>query len=136
MMMTQPIQMFENLTSETAPAGRKEITKVGFSFEERRLLELRARYARAELMANSLGDAVLWVGRQYNRLVAGFKADFKLRAAEAQLLRMTDRELADLGLARGDIPFAVREAAEGFAPQIDTVTGGTVAANQNLHRAA
>jgi uncharacterized protein YjiS (DUF1127 family) len=135
-MMTQPIQMFENLTSETTPAGRKDITKPGFSFEERRLLELRARYARAELMANSLGDALLWVGRRYNRLVAAIKADFKLRAAEAQLLRMTDRELADLGLARGDIPFAVREAAEGIAPQFDTVTGGMVAANQNLHRAA
>ncbi|MDI1285909.1 MAG: DUF1127 domain-containing protein [Reyranella sp.] len=135
-MMTQPIQMFENLTSETAPVGRKDITKVAFSFEERRLLELRARYARAELMANSLGDALLWVGRRYTRLVAAFKADFKLRAAEAQLLRMTDRELADLGLARGDIPFAVREAAEGIAPQFDTVTGGMIAANQNLHRAA
>jgi uncharacterized protein YjiS (DUF1127 family) len=135
-MMTQPIQTFESLTSETAPAGRKEITKVGFTFEERRLLELRARYARAELMANSLGDALLWVGRQYSRLVAGFKADLKLRAAEAQLLRMTDRELADLGLARGDIQFAVREAAEGLVPQIDTVTGSMIAANQNLHRAA
>jgi len=134
-MMTQPIQMFENLTSETA-AGRKEITKVGFTFEEHRLIELRARYARAEMMANSLGDALLWVGRQFNRLVAGFKADLKLRAAEAQLLRMSDRELADLGLARGDIPFAVREAAEGFTPQIDAVTGSTIAANQNLHRAA
>lgn len=135
-MMTQPIQMFENLTSETTPAGRKDITKIGFSFEERRLLELRARYARAELMANSLGDALLWVGRRYSRLVAAVKADFKLRAAEAQLLRMTDRELADLGLARGDIPFAVREAAEGVAPQFDTVTGSMIAANQNLHRAA
>ncbi len=135
-MMTQPIQMFENLTSETAPAGRKDITKVGATFEERRLLELRARYARAEFMANSLGDALLWVGRRYSRLVAAVKADFKLRAAEAQLLRMTDRELADLGLARGDIAFAVREAAEGMAPQFDTVTGGMIAANQNLHRAA
>ena len=135
-MMTQPIQTFESLTSETTPAGRKEITKVGSTFEERRLLELRARYARAELMANSLGDAFLWIGRQYNRLVAGFKADLKLRAAEAQLLRMSDRELADLGLARGDIPFAIREAAEGVVPQFDTVTGSMIAANQNLHRAA
>ena len=135
-MMTQPIQMFENLTSETAPAGRKETVKAGFSLADRQMIELRARYARAELMANALGDALLWLGRQYDRLVAGIKADLKLRAAESQLLRMTDRELADLGLARGDIPFAVREAAEGLAPQIDTVTGNVVAANQNLHRAA
>lgn len=135
-MMTQPIQMFENLTSETTPAGRNDIAKVGFSLVDRRLIELRARYARAELMANAMGDALLWLGRRYDRLIAAVKADLKLRAAEAQLLRMTDRELADLGLARGDIPFAVREAAEGVAPQFDTVTGGMIAANQNLHRAA
>ena len=102
-MITQPIQMFENLTSETTPAGRNDIAKVGFSVGDRQMIELRARYARAELMANALGDTLLWLGRCYDRLVAAIKADFKLRAAEAQLLRMTDRELADLGLARGDM---------------------------------
>lgn len=135
-MMTQPIQMFENLTSETAPAGRKDDVKAGFTLADRHMIELRARYARAEFVANSLGDALLWIGRQYGRLVGGIKADLKLRAAEAQLYRMSDRELADLGLARGDIQFAVREAAEGLAPQIDAVTGTVIAANQNLHRAA
>lgn len=135
-MMTQPIQMFESLTSETTPAGRNDTAKVGFTLADRRMIELRARYARAELIADSLGDALLWIGRQYGRLVAGIKADLRLRAAEAQLFRMTDRELADLGLARGDIPFAVREAAEGLAPQIDAVSGNVVVANQNLHRAA
>ena len=135
-MMTQPIQMFENLTSETAPAGRKDDVKAGFTLADRHMIELRARYARAEFVANSLGDALLWIGRQYGRLVGGIKADLKLRAAEAQLFRMSDRELADLGLARGDIQFAVREAAEGLAPQIDAVTGTMIAANQNLHRAA
>ena len=135
-MMTQPIQMFENLTSETAPAGRNDPAKDGLNLADRRMIELRARYARAEFVADALGDALLWIGRQYGRVVAGIKADFKLRAAEAQLLRMSDRELADLGLTRGDITFAVREAAEGFEPQIDAVTGNVVAANQNLHRAA
>lgn len=135
-MMTQPIQMFENLTSETTPAGRKDDVKAGFTLADRHMIELRARYARAELVANALGDALLWIGRQYGRLVGGIKADLKLRAAEAQLFRMSDRELADLGLARGDIPFAVREAAEGVAPQIDAVTGTVIAANENLHRAA
>ena len=47
-MMTQPIQMFENLTSETSPAGGNDIAKTTLTFEERRILELRARYARAE----------------------------------------------------------------------------------------
>ena len=135
-MMTQPIQMFENLTSETTPAGRKDDVKAGFTLADRHMIELRARYARAEFVANALGDGLLWIGRTYGRLVAGIKADLKLRAAEAQLFRMSDRELADLGLARGDIQFAVREAAEGLAPQIDGFTGNTVAVNQNLHRAA
>ncbi len=40
-------------------------------------------------------------------------------------------KLADLGLCRADIAFAVREAAEGVVPQIDGVTGHVIAANQN-----
>ena len=135
-MMTQPIRTFEDLTSETAPAGGNDIAKLNLSFDDRRLLEMRARYARAELMANSLGDVLLWLGRQYDRLVGGIKADFKLRAAEGQLFRMTDRELSDIGLCRSDIPFAVREAAIGISPQIDAATGHVTAANQNLRRAA
>ena len=42
-MMTQPIQMFENLTSETAPAGRKDDVKAGFTLADRHMIELRAR---------------------------------------------------------------------------------------------
>jgi len=133
-MMTQPIRTFQDLKSETAPAGGN--TKVGMSFDDRRLLEMRARYARAELIADGLADAILWVGRQWRRLVEAVKADFRLRAAEAQLYRMTDRELADLGLARSDIHFAVREAAHGVSPDVDGFSGTLTAANQNLRRAA
>lgn len=135
-MMTQPIQMFENLTSETSPAGGNDIAKATLTFEERRILELRARYARAELVANGLADALLWLGRQYSRFVAAIKTDFKLRAAESQLFRMSDRELADIGLCRGDIHFAVREpAAEGIAPEIAHASAAA-AANENLRRVA
>ena len=127
----------KDLTSETSPAGGNDITKRGLSFEDRRLLELRARYARAELMANSLGDAMLWLGRQCSRLVAAIKADFKLRAAEAQLFRMSDRELADIGLCRGDIPFAdPRGRARRGSRSSTRATGPVTAANQNLRRAA
>jgi uncharacterized protein YjiS (DUF1127 family) len=135
-MMTQPIRTFKDLTSETSPAGGNDFAKPDLSHEDRRLLELRARYARAELMANALGDAALWLGRQWHRLVAGIKADFKLRAAEAQLFRMSDRELADIGLCRGDISFAVREVAHGVAPEIDGEMRPVSAANQNMRRAA
>lgn len=135
-MMTQPIRTFEDLTSETAAAGGNDVTKRNLSFEDRRMLELRARYARAELMANAVGDTFLWLGRQWHRLVAGIKADFKLRAAEGQLFRMSDRELADIGLCRGDIPFAIREVAHGVAPEIRGTADHGTAANQNLRRAA
>ena len=135
-MMTQPIRTFKDLTSETAPAGGNDLTKHNLSHQGRRLLEQNARYARAELLANAFGDTVLWLGRQWHRFVAGIKADFKLRAAEAQLFRMSDRELADIGLCRGDITFAVREVSHGVAPDIDGVGAPLTAANQNLRRAA
>jgi uncharacterized protein YjiS (DUF1127 family) len=134
-MMTRPIQFFDSLTSESTPAGGNAI-KTDFSFNERRLLEARARYARAEMAANLLVDALLWVGKQYKRLAAAVKADFKLRAAEAQLFRMSDRELSDLGLCRADIPFAVREVAHGVMPQVVSTDPHGIAANENLRRAA
>lgn len=133
-MMTQPIQMFENLTSETAPAGGNA-SKFVLSFEERRLIELRARYQRAEVVAEAVADAIVWLTRQYKRAVEALTADFKLRQAEAQLNRMTDRELADLGLTRSDIAFAVREPA-GETPQIDVTGIPAAPANANLRRAA
>ena len=131
-MMTQPIQMFENLTSETSPAGGN-VAKTGFSHDERRVLELHARYARSQMLANVITDAILWVGRLYQRSTAALTANFRLRAAEAQLYRMSDRELADVGLCRGDIPFAVREsaAAEGITPKFDAHAGTIAPANQN-----
>ena len=91
-MMTQPIQTFENLTSETS-AGGNDLTKLGFSSDDRRLIERRARLARAALLADSLTEGLMWLGRQAKRVVDAVKADYKLRAAEAQLFRMSDREL-------------------------------------------
>jgi uncharacterized protein YjiS (DUF1127 family) len=130
-MMTQPIQTFQTLTSETT-AGGNGYAEYGFAHADRRRLEREARFARAVFLI----DAGLWLGRLVKRAVAAVRADFKLRAAEAQLLRMSDRELADLGLCRADIPFAVRETPEGVMPQFDVVTGHVNPANQNVRRAA
>lgn len=129
-MMTQPIQTFQKLTSETA--GGNGYAEYGFAHADRRRLEQEARYARAIFLI----DAGIWLARLIKRAVAAVKADFKLRTAEAQLYRMTDRELADLGLCRADIPFAVREPAEGVMPQFDAVAGHVNPANQNVRRAA
>ena len=134
-MMTQPIQKFQKLTSEVS-AGGNDLTKLGFSFDDRRLIERRAHYARAALVADGLTDALLWVNRQAKRAWAAVKADYRLRAAEAQLFRMSDRELSDLGLSRGDIYFAVRETTEGYMPQYVSAPAHVTAANQNVRRAA
>ena len=133
-MMTQPIRTFRDMTSEATPAGGN--TQFTMSFEDRQRLEARARYARAELLADGLVDAILWLRRQWRRLVEAIRTDFQLRAAEAQLHRMSDRELADLGLSRADIPFAVREAAHGVSPHIEGYSDAAAAANQNWRRAA
>jgi Domain of unknown function (DUF1127) len=130
-MMTQPIVIFKDLTSETAPAGGN-VSKTGFSHEDRHRLELNVRYARSQMIAHLLTDAIVWVAGQVQRSKAALKANFQLRAAEAQLYRMADRELADLGLCRADIPFAVREAAsEGVSPEFATHTAPIEAANRN-----
>jgi uncharacterized protein YjiS (DUF1127 family) len=131
-MMAQPIQTFQNLTSETAGGNDSSYAPYGFAHADRRRLEQEARYARAVFMI----DAGIWLARLIKRAVAAVKADFKLRAAEAQLHRMSDRELADLGLCRADIAFAVRETVEGVMPQFDAVAGHANPANQNVRRAA
>jgi len=134
-MMTKPISRFRILTNETTPAWFDELTKIGFTFDDHRLLERRARYARAAMFANLIAESLLWTSRQLGRLLQAVKADFKLRAAEAQLFRMSDRELADLGLTRADIPFAVREAA-GVEPSLAPAPIQVAPANQNLRHAA
>jgi uncharacterized protein YjiS (DUF1127 family) len=135
-MMTQPIEKFQKLTTEVS-AGGNDLTKLGFSFDDRRLIERRAHYARAALLADGLTEAVLWLGRQAKRAIAAVKADYRLRAAEAQLLRMSDRELSDLGLSRAEIPFAVREAqVEGVMPVYDAAHEAAVAAANRNERPA
>ncbi len=131
-MITRQLYLMDSLTSESTPAGGNAV-EANATHNERQVLEMRARYARAELVGSLAGDAVLWLSRQFNRLVAAIKADFKLRTAEAQLYRMSDRELSDLGLCRADIPFAVREVkVEGVMPQVDNHYAAEVAAaNRN-----
>ena len=88
-MMTRPIHLFDNLTSETTPAGGNT-TKMDFSFDERRRLEARARYARAEVMANALGDAVLWLGGLFGKLTDTFKGITDEETAKAAGARATE----------------------------------------------
>ena len=128
-MMTQPIRNFKDLSSQTAPAGGNEFDP---TLDQAGRLAVHAGIARTELVARSL----LWFTRRWRRLVDAIREDFRVRAAESQLYRMTDRELADLGLARTDIPFAVRQVAYGVAPELGGFEGSVSAANHNMRRAA
>ncbi len=130
-MMTQPIQKFQGLASETTPAGGNDLNGLGFEHDDGRGLEQRARYERAAMLTGAL----LWLGRQSSRLVESVKANRRIRVAEDQLYRMSDRELADIGLSRAEIPFAIRQAA-GATPAFRGATGAAGAANQNLRHAA
>jgi uncharacterized protein YjiS (DUF1127 family) len=134
-MMTQPIQKFQQLASEARPAGGNDLIKLGFGYDDRRVFEKRARYERAAMLANVLTDALLWAGRLCKRAVEAIRTSVKLRAAEDQLMAMSDRELADLGLCRAEIPFAIRQVS-GMTPEIDGPAIAGAAANQNLRRAA
>ena len=73
----------------------------------------------------------------YTDRLAAIKKDFKLRQAEDQLHRMSDRELSDIGLCRADIAFAVRDAeVEGVMPPIRTAEKvESAAANRNTNPA-
>jgi uncharacterized protein YjiS (DUF1127 family) len=108
-MMTQPIQTFESLTSETSPAGGNA-SKTGFA---------------------------AWAARLFARFGEALKVRYRLHRAEEQLYRMSDRELADLGLCRADIAYAVRQPITGTAPRFDAEAAERMAAaNQNVRRAA
>ncbi|HYC65692.1 MAG TPA: DUF1127 domain-containing protein [Reyranellaceae bacterium] len=133
-MMTQPIRSFEALTSEPA-ATKVAAPKIVLGFDERARLEARARYARAEMVSEAAVDAVLWIGRQIKAVVAKIKANGQARVAEDYLRRMSDRELADLGITRSDIQYAVRTPA-GVAPKIAAPANSAAPANQNLRHAA
>jgi len=134
-MMTQPIRMFETLASEPT-AGKIAAPKLPLSFDEYRRLEVRARYARAEAVSEAIVNAGFWIVGKIKALAAAYKADMALRAGEDQLRRMSDRELADLGLNRSEIEFAVRGLAEGVAPTIKVPAMPAAPANQNLRNAA
>ena len=131
-MITRQYYLMDSLTSESTTAGGNAVEQ-NVSNNERHLLEMRARRARASQVGGLLGNAVAWLTSRFNRLVAAIKEDIKLRTAEAQLYRMSDRELSDLGLCRADIPFAVRDVkVEGVMPHFgDRYPADVVAANRD-----
>ena len=66
--------------------------------------------------ANEARNAVITSGLQ--RLVAGFAAWIQRRRAEAELQSLTDRELADIGIQRGEIRYVLDGRAQPVADPV------------------
>lgn len=49
-----------------------------------------------------------------NRLVSTYKAWRKYRETYNELMRLSTRDLQDLGIARGDIPSIARQSTRSF----------------------
>ncbi|WP_458093449.1 DUF1127 domain-containing protein [Roseomonas sp. WA12] len=97
------------------------------------------RMSQIELLrqANEARNAAAISGLQ--RLVSGFAGWMQRRRAEAELHSLTDRELADIGLTRGEISFALRggiSQAEAPAPRAATVPARAAANDTFRDRAA
>ena len=97
------------------------------------------RMSEIELLrqANEARNAAAISGLQ--RLLAGFAGWMQRRRAEAELHALSDRELADIGLTRGEIAFALRggmSQAEAPAPRAAVATAPTAANDVFQGRAA
>ena len=93
-------------------------------------LELRARAARAEAIADAVIAAARAVGKLVGRALVWYRED----AARQELLAMTDRELADIGLSRADLHrkdlFEIARERE-LPPRAVASVAPAAAANEN-----
>jgi uncharacterized protein YjiS (DUF1127 family) len=61
---------------------------------------------------SSVGGFLVWLGRLVDHLVAAAIARHERHAALAALHRFSDRELRDIGICRGEIDYALDQAAK------------------------
>ena len=61
---------------------------------------------------SSVGSFLVWLGRLVDRLVAAAIVRHQRQAELAALHRFSDRELRDIGICRGEIDYALDEAAK------------------------
>ena len=80
-----------------------------------------AQKLRSEAVGRFLTSATRYVGQKLQPVVRSINGFFTRRHEMAELMRLNDRELADIGLSRGDIYAARRDRV--LAP-----------ANENLPR--
>jgi uncharacterized protein YjiS (DUF1127 family) len=61
---------------------------------------------------SSVGGFMVWLGRLVDRLVAAAIVRHQRQAELAALRQLSDRELKDIGICRGEIDYALGEAAK------------------------
>ena len=61
---------------------------------------------------SSVGGFLVWLARLADRLVAAAIVRHQRQAELAALRKLSDRELKDIGLCRGEIDYALGEAAK------------------------
>jgi uncharacterized protein YjiS (DUF1127 family) len=75
------------------------------------------RYPATARNRSSVGSFLVWLGRLVNRLVAAAIARHERQAEIVALRRLSDRELKDIGICRGEIDYGLDEAAKTRARQ-------------------
>ncbi len=75
---------------------------------------------------SSVGGFLVWLGHFINRLVAAAIARHQRQAELAALCQLSDRELKDIGICRGEIDFGLDEAAKtrNAAAALRSMTAG------------
>ncbi len=104
-------------------------------------MELAARHYRAARLGADIADLIVAIGRGFGRLAAAYRTWDERQQTIADLERLDDRSLADIGIDRSEIAsFAAGHLARhdadehlyvmGTIPAVaaNTQTGGRVAA--------
>jgi uncharacterized protein YjiS (DUF1127 family) len=61
---------------------------------------------------STVGSSLVWLGRLVNRLVAVALVRYARHAERAALRQLSDRELKDIGIYRGEIDHGLDQAAK------------------------
>jgi uncharacterized protein YjiS (DUF1127 family) len=76
------------------------------------MLSNMPRYSATAQIRSNVGSSLVWLGRLVNRLVAVALARYARHAQLAALRQLSDRELKDIGIYRGEIDRGLDEAAK------------------------
>lgn len=77
------------------------------SHEEMYSIIVAAERERARVIAEMLQEAIIFVGKMVSPITRAIKNKLIVAEAKHNLYNMSNRQLADIGISRGDIEFVV-----------------------------